>query len=464
VLDPGQAHHSSADGVRAAVASAAARRRDQDVWRRLWRVAPAAALVALAAAAASRWLGASIIVSLVPVAVVLLAFVAHVYVLGRKRTISDALAARLDDEGGFRGELRSAYWFASRGAGDEWTGLHLDRAAARLGPIDWNERYPAIRATAARLATAGLLVAAVGAAIGVHGRMSAPRRALSTPVAAATADAAAQPPAQMQMLPPDLLKQLEELLANAEQGKKAVPQTDKAIDIWNMFAALNSDIDPDKLKELAKAMDPTKRANAQQAAKKLNEMAGRSLKAADVNELPADMRQALEDLGMQLSQAADAEQRAASDSAKNASASTDGPANQASADAPPSLDQASFQMAKESNAAAGAGMMMMAPQLGPRGNPSQGGFGGGGNSGPPPNNGSLAALTQALRKETVEASADTAGENVLSETRRKTEHGQATVGFTRGDAVGAGPSRASAPPPVPEDRRGTVQTYFTRTQ
>ena len=121
-------------------------------------------------------------------------------------------------------------------------------------------------------------------------------------------------------------------------------------------------------------------------------------------------------------------------------------------------------MAKESNAAAGAGMMMMAPQLGPRGNPSQGGFGGGGNSGPPANNGSLAALTQALRKETVEASADTAGENVLSETRRKTEHGQATVGFTRGDAVGAGPSRASAPPPVPEDRRGTVQTYFTRTQ
>ena len=76
----------------------------------------------------------------------------------------------------------------------------------------------------------------------------------------------------------------------------------------------------------------------------------------------------------------------------------------------------------------------------------------------------MAGIAQALRRETVEASADTAGENVLSETRRKTERGQATVGFTQGAAGPSDRSRASAPPPVPEDRRGTVQTYFSRKQ
>jgi hypothetical protein len=71
---------------------------------------------------------------------------------------------------------------------------------------------------------------------------------------------------------------------------------------------------------------------------------------------------------------------------------------------------------------------------------------------------------QALRRETVDASADTPGANVLSEVRRKTEHGQATVAFSHSASGPSDASRAAAPPAVPEGRRASVQTYFTRKQ
>ena len=105
--------------------------------------------------------------------------------------------------------------------------------------------------------------------------------------------------------------------------------------------------------------------------------------------------------------------------------------------------------------------MMMSSQMGPKGDPSAG-FGGAGNSGEAPKNGTMAGVQQALRKETVEASEDTTGENVLSETRRKTEHGQATVPFSHSASGTSDRSKASAPPAVPEDRRSAVQNYFTR--
>jgi hypothetical protein len=451
--------------VLASVALAAGHRRRQDGAKRFWRVAPAAAGLALGAVTLARWLGAPRPVSLAVIAAVIAALGAFLYLLGRDRAVTDALAAEIDADGAYHGELRSAFWFAGRDRRDDWTDLHLARAADRLGRADWNHLYPVVRHPFPRIATAALSLGAMVIALGAPGRPPAHR--LATPVAAAT-DTSDQAPFQLQMLPPDLLKQLEELLANAEKGAKASnAQTDKALALWNMFTALNSDINPEKLKELARAMDPSKRGSVKEAARKLNDLAERSLKASDMNDLPADMRQALDDLGTQLLRSADAEQQAANDAAQNASAGQrgeGGPSADASSEGPQSLDQASIQMSKEDNAAAGAGMMMMGPQMGPRGSGAQGGAGGGGNSGPPPNNGNMAAITDALRRETIEASADTAGDNVLSETRRKTERGQATVGFTQGTARPSDRSRASAPPPVPEDRRGAVQTYFSRKQ
>jgi hypothetical protein len=73
-------------------------------------------------------------------------------------------------------------------------------------------------------------------------------------------------------------------------------------------------------------------------------------------------------------------------------------------------------------------------------------------------------LAQALRKELVEANADALGENVDKEDlRRKTEQGKSALGFTRvAQPRTVEPSRATAPPPVPEARRPLLFNYFIR--
>jgi hypothetical protein len=53
---------------------------------------------------------------------------------------------------------------------------------------------------------------------------------------------------------------------------------------------------------------------------------------------------------------------------------------------------------------------------------------------------------------------------VITDVHRKTEEGAATVGFARSASRTFDRSRAAAPPPVPEDRRQGVQTYFIRKQ
>lgn len=469
-----EARSRSAQAIRSAVAAAAAQRRRWESSEQLWRVAPAAATGSLIAVVIARLAGAPILVPLMAVLGVLIGLAVYVLVRRRAHAVSEGLAARLDAEGGYAGELRSAFWFASQGKGgeaagedsdhrvrSEWTEFHVDRAAARLREADWRERYPAVRARRARMATAGLLAAAIVVALGTPERGSVR--------AGVTSGADTRPAAasefRLEMLPPDVLKQIEELLADAERGNATAATRDKAIELSAMFTALESDLDVEKLKELAAAMDPGERGQIQEAANALAQLADRAVKAADVEDMPADIRQALEDLGMQLARAAEAEQQAANQEASQMPpmAAQDAAATTASAEGPSSLDLASIQMSKDSDAAPGAGLMMLAPQLGSGGTPSSG-VGGSGNSGPMTTGPVMDAanLAEALRHELVEASADTAGENVLSETRRQTERGEATVGFTGTAPRASGRSRASAPPPVPEDRRGTVQTYFTR--
>ena len=82
-----------------------------------------------------------------------------------------------------------------------------------------------------------------------------------------------------------------------------------------------------------------------------------------------------------------------------------------------------------------------------------------------PSKGAAQALlvAQALKKELVEASADALGENVDKEDlRRKTEQGTSSLGFTRVAAPRVEPSRATAPPPVPDARRPLLFNYFIR--
>ena len=126
------------------------------------------------------------------------------------------------------------------------------------------------------------------------------------------------------------------------------------------------------------------------------------------------------------------------------------------------MDESSIQSLKEASPGGGTGMLMMSnEQTAAGGEP---GMGLGGGSSPNAEGGELAALAQALRQETVEASTDNAGDNTLTEMRRKTEHGQATVTFTQSAARGFDRGRAAAPPAVPEARRPGVQSYFIRKQ
>jgi hypothetical protein len=73
-------------------------------------------------------------------------------------------------------------------------------------------------------------------------------------------------------------------------------------------------------------------------------------------------------------------------------------------------------------------------------------------------------LGAALRRETIEASADLKGENVLTEQRRKTEHADAATAYSHAAAQPAERGSSTAPPPVPESRRAAVKSYFIRKQ
>src|SRR5213076_2279401 len=157
--------------------------------------------------------------------------------------------------------------------------FHLDRAATRLAATDWARLYPPLRARRARAATLGMLIIAVALVVAVPGRTRV--RASGVFEVAGPAPGAAASLPMMQLIPPDLRKRLEELIAAAERGKMSNEQTKQAAELYNLFTALNEDIDTEKLKELAKAMDPTQQGSPQQAAKKMTELAGRTLKAAD---------------------------------------------------------------------------------------------------------------------------------------------------------------------------------------
>ena len=72
-------------------------------------------------------------------------------------------------------------------------------------------------------------------------------------------------------------------------------------------------------------------------------------------------------------------------------------------------------------------------------------------------------IAQSLKKAEVEAAADALGENVDKEDlRKKTEQGKSSLGFTRVAPRTFDPSRAAAPPPVPEARRQLLLNYFIR--
>jgi hypothetical protein len=445
--------------VRAGIARGDKLRRAREGRRRLWRAAPFVAAVCLGVAGIGRWLGWSPVLALVVLGLAAAALAVAVWFAIRFRPVSDSVAARLDDDAGLSGELRSAHWFATSERRDPWTSFHLERAAERLGAIDWTRCYPAVRAPRAWAATAVIVAGVLALSARWPGRATGP-----LPASAASAVEAGKPVFSLtDILSPELQKQLADLLAKVESGKLS-SEALKALspELRNLLAQLAALRDPQTLKDLAPDAAKAEAANRAGQAKAMKALAERAKRAAGEQALPSDLKQALNDLADTLNDAA-TEQAASLEASESVASkgAEQGGAKQASASADAS--QASIQFSRDADASAGSGMSMLSDAGFPSGD-ARPGSGAGGNSGDKKGAGQMLGVEQALRRETVEADKDAAGDNVTTETRRKSEQGQAAVNFTHAASGTFDRSHAAAPPPVPEARRAQVQAYFIRKQ
>lgn len=442
--------------VRAAIASADRRRRAREAGRRIWRVAPFGAALALLAAGAHRWFSWPTAIPMGLLLVAASALAAYWFLARRDRAVTDAIAAHVDGDAQLGGELRSASWFAAADARDSWADYHVERAAERVRLTDWTHLYPAIRQPRAWIATATLALAAIALSATLPARaVVQDGRSVGGPTAGSKS---ADLQAQALILPPELQKRLEELLAGIESGTLNGPDaTRQAGELKDLLALLAKQLDPETRKQLEQAaMAAAARGRDPLAdAKALAERAKRD--AADAN-TPSELRKALDDIASQLGRetrqnGAPGGESATSTAQNQSSKGNESGQQQANGDPA----GASIQFARDSAGGGASQAMMVSSGMSsndPR--PGQGGNRGGRGPEVPPD------LAQALRRETIEASTDTTGQNVTTETRRKTEQGKAGASYTHAAAAAFDRGRAASPPPVPETRRAQVHSYFIR--
>jgi hypothetical protein len=439
--------------VRESLAAADRRRRGREASRRLWQAAPAVAFGVLALAALACWTGWPAIVPLAALGLSLLGLIVFRMAAARARPVSDAAAAAIDASAALGGELRSAAWFAGRPR-DEWAQLHVDRAARRVAAVDWAQFYPAPRPRRAQLSTLVIVGASVALALTIPERTGIGSTAAMA--SRRVPESGRVPSDALAMLTPELQRQLEELLAAAERGDgtnaEALAGDDELQALLNQLGQLR---DPEVLEALARAL-ANQDTPARTAAEDMQALAERAMRAAESTALPKEMQEALERLSDEL-QIAGAEQarREAGD------APTQGGEGDPAESKPGGSQDVSIQFSKEADASGSAGMVMVnSPESRDSGGAPGGGVGGAGSDetagAPGP------AIEATLKQEIVEASQDSEGAEIESDIRRKTEHGDARVGFTNSAPAGFDKARTAAPPPVPEARRPGVQTYFVR--
>ena len=455
---PQNRFHSSpaGDKVRAALAAADRWRRTREASRRLWRVAPLGAGLVLAAALLGKALAWPTWAPFAVLGIGGLALSLYIVISRRPHALSDAAAASIDSHAGLNGELRSASWFAGREARTDWADLHLERAAARVTTIDWAQLYPAVRAPRARAATALMILGALVLSV------TLPKRVTAKPAASAATVTAAggirDPQTGAELLPAELLEQLEALLAAAEAGNfervDALAQSAGLRDLLKKLAE-----DPEFREALARALaNPENLKNF--TAKEMKAMAERARRVTEIPEMSEELKKALDELADEIEIAEPEGETAAIDSDEPSASTGPQEGEKGQAKSGSGMQEMSIQFAKQADPSGGAGMMMMSNPDDKGAGPPGAGVGGAGSEEAAA--AASAALAAALRQETVEASKDTPGENVDTEIRRETEHGSATTTFSRGAAANFDKSRAAAPPPVPEARRAGVQTYFVR--
>ena len=441
------------------------RRRIRDRSRSLWRAAPVAAAVGLLIAATCRWTGFSAWPAIVFFVSAAVAFIGLAYSVRRERGLSDASAARTDADAGFSGEIRSAGWFAGHATPDPWAAFHLERAAERLQSIDWTAFYPAAPATRSKLLAAAL----TAVSILVLSTTSAPgTTALMDRGVLGAASPAGTDIAGAETLSPELLKQIEDLLAEAEAGRLSGDAAAGTADaLRNLLARLAAEGDRNRGGDRSNASPPLSRGEANALARRLEALAGRAERASRAAGATPQVRESLESLADKLNRAANAQQARAQGApgAEPGRNSEGGAAGQAASapDARNDSASASIQSSTESASGGGAGVMMMSRQDGSAGAAAPGA--GSSNTGNrSAGRGTMADIARALRHEVLEASQDGAGENIRTESRRQTEQGHASTAFTRGSAGVFDRGGAAGSPAVPEERRAAVRGYFVRRQ
>ena len=438
--------------VRDIVVSVDRRRRANATSRRVWRAAPAVAGVVLVVAIVARVCTLTPVLPLAAFVLGAAALAAASLIGRRRRDVSDAEAAAIDGDASLGGELRSAHWFAAQPARDAWEAFHLDQAAERAAAVRWDALYPPVDVRRASALSAALVVAAVAVTFSVPARRAA---VLTT----SARNAAAGSGPTLIALPEDLRKRLEELLSKIERGGVTADEARAQV---AELKDLMSKVDPSleaSLADLAKRAAEGVVADRSRQGDETRALADRTEQAAQTAEgLPQDVRFSLENLAAKL--ANQSPQQADAKSGEKSGAQNAEQQQGSAGGSSVSEAMKGGLMIRESAADPGGEMTMAG--AGAASGDSRPGAGGNRGSGGP---GQLLDIEKALRKETVEANTDTAGANVIAEVRRKTEQGQAKVAFTHAAAPSAfAPSHATPPPPIPEDRRALLLSYFIRRQ
>ncbi|HUL72927.1 MAG TPA: hypothetical protein VLT86_07485 [Vicinamibacterales bacterium] len=442
------------DVVRQSVIEALARRRARQAARQLVRGVPWVALGVLVVAAVARLLKWPPVIPWATLGMAAVGVLGWWFVSRRRLAPTDAIAAAVDADAGLGGELRSAFWFAGETEAGEWAAFHLDVAASRLKVVRWEEFYPPVRAPRAWILAAVLVLAAVVLTV----RLPAARQAA---LAEARRAATSGQPTLEAALPPEIRKRLEDLLAAIEKGKIAEAQANAKL---QELRDLLSKIDPTLSPELAKLAKLAEQASVAERGKDDAKSLAERAEAAANSDLPAELREQLKDIAQRLAnprvgerQGESSQAAASSDAGQLGKASQSAEASQANA------AQAALQLMHEAANDPASAQMMLAG-AGSMGGDSRAGAGG--NSGAKSGNADATQIAQALRKELIEASADTPGTNVSTEDiRRKTEHSTSALGFTHVAAPSAvDRSRTLPPPPLPDARKPLVMQYFIRRQ
>ena len=366
----------------------------------------------------------------------------------RRQPTTDAIASAVDTDASLNGELRSAHWFETSpeaDAGDTWARYHMDRAADRAGRVDWASLYPAVKAGRQWAGTAALAAAVVVLSV-----------SLPTRLVGATSGAPANiDPTLASQLPPDLAKKLAALMAQLQAGD--MEKNAKLLSLEEMKAMM-AKLDPATQKKLAELLE---KAMAKGEGAKPDPKDARPERAENsAAGLPEDVRWAQEDQAQRAAQASEDRKTNPNNPSASSETGVKGTASAQAEQKAGASTEAGTPMMRE--AAADPGGKMMMGGGGPMGGDSRPGAGG--NQGAQQGAAEALLLAQALKKETLEANADALGENVdKDDLRKKTEQGKSTLGYSRVEAPRTfDPSRAAAPPPVPEARRQLLLNYFIR--